>query len=405
VSTKDHALVAIGRLTATQASAMRSASAALRRQRVGEVGAEARILVVRLDETIGDTVMFSPFLRELRRARPLADITLVVNRARADMYVACPYYERLITTDLGTAADARIIRRPWDARQLVAAELSGGFDLALVPRVDYDHHAAFIAASSGAGRRAGFSERSTARKRVVNRGVDRLFTDVVVAAPHRHEIDRQLDLLRAVGLHPVDAAPEVWLDDGARHAAEAMMFEAGVSGAFVVLAPSGGHSDLKRWPLERFADLAMILDAAGLQPVFIGGPGDRGLLELLPDDVRAVSADLIGRLSPLGSAAVLERSSGFVGADSGLTHVAAALGRPTVAVFGPTCTHAFAPRGPSVTVISRDLPCGPCTRGAAVDRCDTCIFPTPLCMDSVGADEAWVALSDLMATSSRGQVT
>ena len=393
---RSQALRALGTLTNIQARAI----ATLRRgqpARAHDVLRRARrILVVRLDETIGDTVMFSPFLRELRRSAPTSSITLVVNRARTDMYRGCPYVDHLVDTDLGSAADRRVLVRPWHAWRLVR-RLPGPFDLSFAPRADYDHHAPFVAAMSGAPV-LGFDESSSERKRVVARGTDRLFVHPLHATPHRHEIDRQLDLLRHAGGEAEDSMPEVWLDDPTRGKARDALAAAGVDREHVVLAPTGGHSDLKRWPLGRYVEIARRVLGAGQIPVFVGGPGDLGLVDDVPDEVRRSSAMLIGRLAPMVTAAVIERSAGFVGADSGMSHVAAALGVPTVSVFGPTCTHAFAPRGPRSTIATLGLPCGPCARQLDIDRCATCIFPAPLCMDGVSAQQVWDALVAVRAT-------
>jgi ADP-heptose:LPS heptosyltransferase len=382
------ALAGVGRLTALQARVAQ----AIIRPRARAALPFRRILVVRLDETIGDSVMFSPFLRELRAAAPEASIALVANTARRDMFVDCPYIDEVITTDMGSAASASILARPFGQLRFAHAHLDGApFDLAFVPRVDYDHHAAFIAHASRAPVRVGFSAGSTERKQVVNRGIERLLTDVRVATPHTHEIDRQLSLLDVVGSRVPSTRTEVWIGADDAAAADSLISEHGLDD-FVVVAPTGGHSDLKQWPIERYSAVAQRLLDRGQQVVVIGAPADAALFDQLSPSVQQQATNLIGALSVMRSAAVLARASGFVGADSGMTHVAGALGIPTVGVFGPTCVHTFAPSGDRAVVVSAGLSCGPCARGVNIDRCATCIFDAPLCMAAVTADRAVAAL-------------
>lgn len=104
----------------------------------------------------------------------------------------------------------------------------------------------------------------------------------------------------------------------------------------------------KRWPAERFAAVAAELVArrgAGL--LILGGPGDRpvvdALLAALPDAARAAALDLCGRLSLGEVAAVVERARIYLGNDSGVAHLAAAVGCPVVVVFGPTQPGRYGP--------------------------------------------------------------
>lgn len=391
---KSTALTLLGRLTQAQALA---AAALFRLKPTAPIPAASdiqRVLVVRLDETIGDTVMFSPFLRELRRALPSAEITLVINEARTDMYEACPHVDRVFPTSLGCAASRSVFARPFNSRRLIRRVIGNGrFDVAVAPRVDYDHHSAFIVAASGAPVRVGFGAQSTQRKAVVNRGVDRLFTHTLVSAPHRHESDRVLDLLSLMGMKFDDAQPELWISEESSRLADEYL-AANDLRDFVVVAPTGGHSALKQWPTKRYGDLAEQL-LTDDPVVFIGAPSDRALIDELPDSVRNRIHVAIGSLRVMETAAMIRRAKGFVGADSGMSHVAAAAGIPTVSVFGPTCIHAFSPRGPSSSVVSLDLACSPCNRNTEIeiDRCDSCIFSENRCMTGVAAESVLERLS------------
>ena len=194
----------------------------------------------------------------------------------------------------------------------------------------------------------GFDESSSERERLVA-AAPIACSSTRCPTPHRHEIDRRLDLLRQAGGEVEDSAPEVWLDDPTRErlgtrwpaqGSSATMWSsrrqaATASEALAAGRVRRGHqSGAHRWP----------------GPILVGGPSDLGLVDDVPDHVRRSSTIPIGRLVPMATAAVIERSASFVGAEFGMSHVAAALGVPTVSVFRPTCTHASrltAPRSTS----------------------------------------------------------
>ena len=145
-------------------------------------------------------------------------------------------------------------------------------------------------------------------------------------------------------LHPVPAALAQ---------AETLVNDLGLKpGAWVVLHPGSG-SPTKNWGVEHWLELGrLVLKTRGLTPLYLLGPAEAGLAEV----VRAGADALGGRTTqglPLSTAAgLLYLSQGCLGHDSGLSHLAARLGRPTVAIFGPTDPAQWAPRGPRVQVVA-----------------------------------------------------
>jgi len=127
-----------------------------------------------------------------------------------------------------------------------------------------------------------------------------------------------------------------------------------------ILIHPGSGSALKNWPLEHFLTVYDLLRGQGLKAEFVLGPAEFALVErigALRSDLAPVchlTEDLIDLL------ALLERSAAFVGNDSGVTHLAAFLGLPSVAVFGPSDPRIWHPWGPSVRVVTCAPDCGPC---------------------------------------------
>jgi ADP-heptose:LPS heptosyltransferase len=167
-----------------------------------------------------------------------------------------------------------------------------------------------------------------------------------------HTLERQADQLRFAGVWP-DAPtapghappPDLsWLADPA--APEHL----GVRGPFALLVPGGSaHRPEKRWPTESYRALGESLTARGVQPVVVGGPDERALARALPEAVDLTGRTSFEHLAALGAAAALA-----VGNDTGPTHLIAAAGAPTLALFsGASDPSLTAPRGRAVAVLQR----------------------------------------------------
>jgi heptosyltransferase-2 len=156
----------------------------------------------------------------------------------------------------------------------------------------------------------------------------------------------------------------------------------------LALAP-GSAWPTKRWPTSGFARAASaLLSSAADRAVIVGAAGDRGLaLEIASLVARERTTgegvgresiiDLTGKTDVAGLVALLARATLVIANDSAPAHVAAALGRPTVAIFGPTVPRqGFAPLGTRVALAERDLDCRPCSRHGG----EACPIDTHACL-------------------------
>ena len=126
-----------------------------------------------------------------------------------------------------------------------------------------------------------------------------------------------------------------------------------------VLIHPGSGSRKKNWSIFRFLELEEMIRADGLQPEFILGPAEYDMADELK--IRGGHRIKIHRMSDLDQVSShLCAVGGFIGNDSGITHLAAFLGLPTIAVFGPSDPDRWAPIGPAVMVIRPDMECAPC---------------------------------------------
>jgi lipopolysaccharide heptosyltransferase II len=342
------------------------------------------ILVVRPDE-IGDVVMTSALLRELRRRFPDAHITLVVNPATHNLVERCPYVDETLVFDVRVPRRWRPLVLPWRALQLARGKLRNRrFDVAVLPRWETDSvYATFLAYFSGAPHRVGHSEQVHPRKQRLNRGYDRLLSMPLRSAEPKHQVEHNLDLVRALGGDVEDDRLEVWPGADDEHFATTLLEEHGVSPdtRLIAFGPSGGHSALKQWPVERFAELGRRLhEEHGARILVIGGPGEEQLGRSLRQALGYVVIDTVGRTSLRQMAALLQRCDLYVGNDAGPLHIATAAAIPVVAVFGSSDHRRFGPWGRQHRTVALDLPCSPVHQDGHPDRCTRCIFDAPHCL-------------------------
>jgi heptosyltransferase-1 len=333
-----------------------------------------RILLVRLS-AIGDVLQCLHGLAALRAARPGAAIHWLVEDRCASVLRDHPHLDGIVVFE--RRALSRELRRPWLWPAAAARILRLRRELrALRPTVSVDLQVnlkgALLARLSGAPRRIGLSLFAT--------------EGVRLPAPPVHRADRARALLAPLGAGTATPAPAVGGVAAAGPWAEESLRALGlVPGRFAVFHPGvSGFGDFKRWPPARYADLARRLgEERGLPVLLTAGPGE----EALADEVAAASGGAARRAPPTGSldrlGALLARAAVVVGADTGPVHLAAVLGVPTVALFGPKDPKVYAPRGPGVRVVWKQVWCSPCR----LRRCGD-----PVCMTEMRLDEVLPAV-------------
>jgi ADP-heptose:LPS heptosyltransferase len=199
-------------------------------------------------------------------------------------------------------------------------------------------------------------------------------------------VEANLRLVGAFGAAPVARAPRLPISTEAAQHAEALLRAHG-------LAPDaprvGFHcftvSPLRTWPAERFARVIERLRAeAGAEALLLGAPAEATAASALAGQVEGGVLSLVGQTTLKELAAVLSRLDLLVCLDSGLLHMAAAVGTPTVSLFGPGEPARWRPLAGEHTILWRALPCSPC-------RDVRCIYPTNRCMQEIGVEEVVAA--------------
>jgi heptosyltransferase II len=296
----------------------------------------------------GDVVLTLPVARILKRSFPGVTIGFVAIPAVAGLFEGNPSVDTVHIYDK-KRNDSGMYGFLRKVKELKEA----AYDCAIVPHRSI--RSALLARCASIPRRIGFDTSSGKF----------LMTDVVRYAGRAHEIGRNLALLEPLGISVPSEEPEIPCPDHAAVAVEKFCRDNHLPerSRVVALAP-GSVWATKRWPADRYAQLASMLVRDGFSVVMIGGEDDapfcRNIAGAVENGTAAVAA---GQFSLVQSAELLRRCGLLVSNDSAPVHLAAAARTPVVAIFGPTLPEfGIAPRGEHDRVVQTGgLDCRPCS--------------------------------------------
>ncbi len=361
-----------------------------------------RVLVVRL-RSIGDTVLATPSLKALRRAAPNAQIDVLLENWVAPLLDGFDAVDNVITVGKSTSERVKIARYLRKQRYDVAFNLHGGTTATL------------FTFASGARRRVGFADYQ----------YPFLYTDLLSSSADfwgrspTHSAEQQLALIGSMGV-PVDDLPKTSLavTDSAlssieekltaetqrrretkdkrqetrdrRQEAESTSIESFSSlksltsnakehkprSAFALFHPAAAFAE-KQWATEKFARVAEFLAEKGLQTVAVAAPSEQQILQNLAAEAN-ISVITFDNLTLPEITALASKATLFVGNDSGIAHIAAAVGTPTVVIFGSSNIDHWRPwtDAPNKIVFS-DKSCdhykGETNKGLPDPKCIKCV--------------------------------
>lgn len=204
-----------------------------------------------------------------------------------------------------------------------------------------------------------------------------------------HIIDHLLKPVLDLGLEPPSKIPKLYLTGEDRRFADLFLSRHGIrtdDDVVIAIHPGSGGRQ-KCWPAERFAEVVRrISEEDASRVLLIEGPADGDGVKKVLDTVPGLKLTLLRNLSLVELASILERCHAFLGNDSGVTHLAAAVGTKALAIFGPTDPEIWGPRGEHVGVVYRPCSCAPCE----ADRRRTCRCLE--CLGNIGVAEVMDAL-------------
>jgi lipopolysaccharide heptosyltransferase II len=343
-----------------------------------------KILILRMDG-LGDLVISTAALREIRKGFPEAEITLAIGPWSQGIASCIPFYDRLIVHDsfafgifrgerrINLGQEWAFIRRLREYHFDLGIDLRGDI-LSIIPLF-------------WSGIRFRFGRNRWGGGFLLTHPVSTDMTKDV------HEKDKTLALLHLLKIPVTNRELELRVPEVDDSFIRRFLQEFDIPPGEVILAvaPVSLYS-WKAWAPERYAELITRLSKEIPCLVFlVGGPDDKTILDGIASRSGGRTINCSGLLNLCQTTALLRRASLFIGNDSGLSHIAAAMQTPLIQLFGPGEPEKFGHKGASRIVIQRsDCPYHPCQQR-------DCITPSEWCMDKITVMEVLMAARTLLA--------
>jgi lipopolysaccharide heptosyltransferase II len=303
----------------TQPAMLHTVSSRIARAR--DIMADARhVAVVTKLRYMGDTIVATPCLRQLRQCVPNAEITLITSPSVATALENCPYVDRMIALH---ARDKSRVRQTFD---LLSALRERAFTGALL--LNRSFHCALTSVLAGIPIRVGYTTEL--------RGP--LITVPVPYPFDRHEVACHLNMLDALGWQTKPELPELWISPDETAKARNILLDSGWQPDIPLIAVQPGSNDapVRAWGAERYAKVAdRLANELGGQVLIIGGSSERAEAQRTQQSMTLPAINVTGRLELRQALSMIGLADLWVGNDTGLLHAAVAQGVPSVGIFGP----------------------------------------------------------------------
>jgi heptosyltransferase-2 len=344
-------------------------------------------ILIRGTNWIGDAVMTIPAMREMNRIFPDAHITLYTRSWAEGIFRDADFVDEIVSFD----RKKRSITALTDEAALISRD---GYDLAVIFPNSFE--SALVNKLAGIPRRIGYNKDL--------RGL--LLTDPIPVPEwknRRHEVFYYWELVaetekRVLGRETIgNSAPDISLAVSDQRKSDARTFIEAAGGDLsritIALGPGATNSRAKQWPAERFAALSdRLLNDLAANVLLLGSGEEAVITGRVAGTVGRRPIDLAGKTGLAEACAVLSVSDLFISNDMGLAHVAAAVGTPTVVIFGPTNDATTRPFADNSMVLRRPVECSPCMlRDCPIDH---------RCMTGISVDDVLSAAVSQLSPSS-----
>ena len=334
-------------------------------------------ILIRATNWVGDAVMTMPALEAVRANFPDANITVLARPWVIPLLENNPAVNRVIPYHRGNGFKNDFLEIIHVIRQIRAED----FNLAILFQNAFE--AALLTFLGGIKNRVGYN--TDGRGFLLSHGVRR--RDDIMKG---HQVEYYLAILRGMDWQAKSKDPTLFVDPKEIESVGAMLLTHGIDvGHFVVaLSPGAIYGPAKRWPAERFAQIGdWATEKWGAKVLILGSEGEKEICDGVSKAMKQSALNLSGMTSLAGAMALIKRCGFFVTNDSGLMHVAAAIGVPLVAVFGSTDPIATGPRSPNARIVQHETECAPCLKPECPEDYR--------CMLSITPEEVWQEMEDL----------
>jgi len=346
-----------------------------------------RILIIRTDR-IGDVILSTPVIRALRQALPEAHIGMMVRPEHRELVEGNADLNEVLLYDKRGRE-----KSIWGSLKFARRLKTHCFDTALI--LHSTNRVILVSWLAGIPRRVGYARR-----------LPWLLTHAVPYIKRegiRHELEYNLDLLRLIDVEAREQALSVPARKEQEETVGRFLRECDFreDRPLVVLHP-GASCPSKRWPAERFAELAdQLISQFGVAVALVTGPDQIVQGQAVAREMKHPAIQALGTLSLGEVACLLKKARCLISNDSGPVHLAAAVGTPAAVIFGrwggglsPT---RWGPIGPHNAVLHKDVGCRPCT----AHRCSIGF----ICLEAISVQEVLAAaqrIGALIATDNKG---
>jgi 3-deoxy-D-manno-octulosonic-acid transferase/heptosyltransferase-1 len=330
------------------------------------------ILIVKLS-AIGDVIHTLPSLAALRKAYPDANISWVVEETAAPIVKGNPYIDTLIISRRKTWSENLKKRKHMgetlkEIKMFIKKLRQRPYDIV----IDFNGllKSAILVFISGSQRKIGYNSFQELSGLFYN---EKIYENMNI-----HAVDRYLDFVRYLGIACDN--PEFYLPVSPAdvEAVDTLLSNSDISRdkKFIAISPMSFAGETRLWYEDRFAALAdRIISELKTEVVFTGN-GSGGMIDRIQSMMTNKALNLEGKTSLLELAHLYKRAELLITPDSGPMHIAAAVGTPVIALFGPSAYWRTGPYGQGHTIIRTNLPCSPCfLKKCSTRKCMADILP------------------------------
>ncbi|MGA7143870.1 MAG: glycosyltransferase family 9 protein [Desulfobacterales bacterium] len=324
------------------------------------------ILLIQLGD-IGDVVWATPTFRAVKEAYPEANVSVLLREPIGSLLAADPHIHGIFEVKRHGGDFLKNMKGQFKLLRTLRRER---FDLVFDLRLD--DRGAFIAFFSGAPVRVAITCPAVLWR-------NRLFTHIVIPSVPKERIfgaaEQSLRLVREFGIDTKDTTPKLWISERAKRKSEKLLNGDNITTyrRWVTLNPFS-RWQYKEWEHAKWVHIVdWLWEEYGIPTVIVGAFEEWGKAVNIANKCRGKVFNLAGKTTLDELAAVLCLSGLHVGVDSAAPHIAAAVGTPTITIYGPTDWRDWAPRGKLHSVVTPDRDCVPCHQkgcyGSGTSKC------------------------------------
>lgn len=329
-----------------------------------------KILIIQLQQ-LGDSLIFTPALRAIRKRYPSARIDLLVNSTSYDLYSKNQYINNFWILKTDRMISYKMAKLLWKIRK-------ENYECSVLCATQIAFRYTLVSYFTGADKRVGLDWKG------------RGFLNTITAPfdESKFYIDLNLEIVRALGAEPDGKDLEIWHSDEDRRYIGGLLKDENIAGkGLLVCIHAGSNWQSRTWFPDRFAEVAdFLVSDYNAQVIFSGRDKDKIIVDEIRAKMKRASISFVGKTDIRQLAALIERSGLFIGVDSGPQHIAVAVNTPSALVVSSACIRQFdrwRPLTDNQIVVVHETSCAGCFKAF----CDT-----RECMELITVDEVKKAI-------------